>query len=57
MQRVVHAILALLHFHFGAATDADDGDAAGQLGQTFLQFLAIIVGSGFLNVLSCVGTW
>ena len=50
VQAVVNAILALLHFHFGAATDADDGHAAGQLRQAFLQLLAVVVRGGLLDL-------
>ena len=40
MQRVVDAVLALLHLDLGGAADLDDGDAAGELGQPLLQLLA-----------------
>src|SRR6185437_12863257 len=50
VQRVVDAVLALLHFHFGAATDADDGHAAGQLRQTLLQLLAVVARGGLLDL-------
>jgi hypothetical protein len=43
VQRVVNAVLALLHLDLGRAADLDDGDAAGQLGETLLQLLAVIV--------------
>src|SRR5690606_6530129 len=36
MQRIVDAVLFLLHFDFRRATDADDGNAPGKLGKTFL---------------------
>jgi hypothetical protein len=39
VQRVVDAVLALLHLDFGRAADADHRNAAGQLGQTLLQLL------------------
>ena len=41
VQRVVNAILALLHLNLGRTTDADDGHAASQLRQTLLQLLAV----------------
>ena len=43
VQRVVDAVLLLLHFDFGRAADADHRNAAGQLGQTFLQLFLVVV--------------
>ncbi len=39
MHRVVNAILALLDLDLGRTADADDRNAAGQLGQTLLRLL------------------
>src|SRR5438128_12172065 len=50
MQRVFDTGLLLLHFGLGRRADVDDRDATGQLGQAFLQFLAIVVGGGFLDL-------
>src|SRR5690606_35205206 len=50
VQRVVDAVLALLHLGFGRAADADHRNAAGQLGQTFLQLFAVIVGGRVLDL-------
>ena len=47
---VLDAVLALLHFDLGRSADADDGDAAGELGQPLLQLLAIIVGGRLLDL-------
>src|SRR6202000_294594 len=48
VQGVVDAVLLFLHFHFGGAADADHRNAAGQLGQTFLQlFLVVLRGRVF----------
>src|SRR6185369_13615354 len=47
---VVNAILALFHFDFAGAADLDDRHAAGQLGQTLLQLLAVVVRGGFLDL-------
>ena len=38
--------LALLHFGLGRGTTVNLGDASGQLGQAFLQLLAIVVTIG-----------
>jgi hypothetical protein len=46
VQGVVNAILAFLDFHFGRTADLDDGHAASQLGQTFLQLFAVVVAGG-----------
>jgi hypothetical protein len=50
VQRVVDAVLALLHFDFGRAADLDHGHAAGQLGQTLLQLLAVVIAGGGLDL-------
>src|SRR5450759_2686301 len=50
MHRVINAILALLDFDFGRAADADHRDAAGELGQTLLQLLAVVVRGGLLDL-------
>src|SRR5690606_23502480 len=41
VQRVVDAVLALLHFDFRSAADLDHRNTAGQLGQAFLQLLTV----------------
>ena len=43
VQRVVDAVLALLHLGLGRAADADHRHAAGQLRQPLLQLLAVVV--------------
>src|SRR6202043_3929133 len=43
-------ILALLDLALGGAADADHRDAAGELGKTFLQLLAVVVGGGLLDL-------
>src|SRR6266699_1515970 len=50
MHRVIHAILALLDLDLGRATNADHRDAAGELGETLLQLLAVVVRGGFLDL-------
>src|SRR6185295_3143806 len=50
MHRVVDAIPALLDLDLGSAADPDDRDAAGQLRQTFLHFLLIVVRGGLLDL-------
>ena len=42
--------LLLLDFDLGRAADADHRDAAGELGQTLLQLLAVVVGGGLLDL-------
>src|SRR6185369_8419096 len=46
VESVIDAVLALLNFDFGRAADLDHGNAAGQLGQAFLQLLAVVVAGG-----------
>ena len=47
---IIHAVLALLHLDFGGAADADDGNAARELGEALLQLLAVVVGGGLLDL-------
>src|SRR3569833_172106 len=46
VQRVFDASLLLLHFGFGRGADIDDGDAAGQLRETLLELLLVVVRRG-----------
>src|SRR6266481_2064912 len=50
VHRVINAILALLHFDFGRAADADHRDAARELGEALLQLLTVVVRGGFLDL-------
>src|ERR1035437_3095158 len=43
VQRVFHARFLFLHFGFGRRADVDDGHAARQLRETFLQFFAVVI--------------
>ena len=40
---IVDAVFSLLHGGFGRGSDLDDGHTAGQLGEAFLQLLAVVV--------------
>ena len=55
VQRIVDAILLLLHLDLGGTADLDHRDTAGELRQTLLQLLAVVVGRGALNLLSDLG--
>src|SRR6185437_6296789 len=46
LQRVLDAMLLLLHLRFGRGADLDDGDTARELGKTLLELLAVEVGVG-----------
>ncbi len=46
VQGVLDAGFLFLQFRFGGGADVDLGHAAGQLGQAFLQFLAVVVAGG-----------
>src|SRR5262249_2529123 len=48
--RVLDAVLALLQLDLGGRADLDDRNAAGQLGQTLLQLLAVVVGVALLDL-------
>src|SRR6266487_511068 len=50
VQRVFHAGLLLLHLGLGGGTDVDDGHAASELRQTFLQFLTVVVARRLLDL-------
>src|SRR5262245_65663202 len=55
VHRFVYAVLLFLALHFGDSANLDYGDAAGKLGQTLLEFLAIVVGGGVLDLLPDLG--
>jgi hypothetical protein len=50
VQGVFDAGLLLLHLDLGGGTDLDHGHAAGELGQTLLELLAVVVGGGLLDL-------
>ena len=50
MQRVFDASLLLFHLGLGRCADIDDGNAAGEFGETFLQFLAIVIAGRFFDL-------
>ncbi len=50
VQGVFHARLLFLHFGFGRGADIDDGHAAGEFGQAFLQFLAVVIAGRLLDL-------
>jgi hypothetical protein len=43
-------VLLLLQFDFSRRADLDDGDATGQLGETLLQLLAVVVRVSVLDL-------
>ena len=51
MHSVVDAVLLFLHFDFGSSTDLDHGNAAGKLGQAFLELFAVVVARGGFDLL------
>src|SRR5262249_10889233 len=51
LDRVLDAVLLLLHLRLGRSADLDDGDPAGQLRQALLELLAVEVGVGVLDLL------
>ena len=50
MQRVVYAVLTLLHLDLGGAAHADHRHSARELRQTLLQFLAVESDVVFLDL-------
>ncbi len=50
VERVLDAVLFLLHLDLGRAADADHRDAAGEFCETLLQLLAVVVRGGLLDL-------
>src|SRR5262249_30228349 len=50
VERVLDAVFLLLHLDLRRAADADDRDAARQLGKPLLELLAIVVRGGLLDL-------
>ena len=50
LERVLDAVLLLLHLRLGGSADLDDGDAAGQLREALLELLAVEVRVGVLDL-------
>src|SRR5574344_109274 len=50
VESIVEAVFLFFHFHFGSSADVDNGYTACQFGQTFLQFLAVIVAGSFFDL-------
>src|SRR5690606_39164819 len=51
VQRVLDARLLLLHLDFRRGADLDHGNAAGQLRDTLLQLLLVVIGGRLLDLL------
>src|SRR5262249_30113497 len=50
VERVLDAILLLLHLDLGRTADLDHRNAAGELGQPLLQLLTVVVRGGLLDL-------
>src|SRR5437870_672293 len=50
VQRVFDTSLPFLRFGFGGCADIDDGHAAGEFGQAFLEFLAVVIGGSLFDL-------
>src|SRR5206468_7531771 len=50
VQSVFNTSFLFLHFSLGRSADIDNRNATSQLGQAFLQFLAVVIGCGFLDL-------
>ncbi len=50
VQRIVDAVLLLLHLDLGRTADADHRNAARELGETLLQLLLVVVRGGVLDL-------
>src|SRR5690606_33142366 len=47
---VFHASFFLFHFDFGASTNLDHSNTAGQFGHTFLQFFTVVIGRSVFDL-------
>src|SRR6187431_3302728 len=52
VQRVFDAGLLLFHFDLGGSANLDHGNATGELGNTLLELLLVVVRSGFFSLLT-----
>ena len=52
VQGIFHAGFLLLHFGFRAGADGNNRHAAGQLGQAFLEFFAIVIAFGIFDLIA-----
>src|SRR5579859_8061570 len=50
VEGIIDTVLLFLHFHFGGSAYVEDGYAAGELGETFLELLLIVIGSSGLDL-------
>ena len=50
MQSIFHSGFLLFHFGLGSRADFDDGDAARELGQAFLEFFFVVVRGGLVDL-------
>ncbi len=57
VQGVFNAGFLLFHFNFGTGANLDHCNAAGQLGQTLLQFFTVVVRGGFSNLRTDLGRY
>ena len=55
LHRVLDAVLLLLELDLGGRADLDDRHTAGQLGETLLELLTVVVGVGVLDLLLDLG--
>src|SRR5690606_34604617 len=50
VQSVFHASFFLFHFDFGASTNLDHSNTAGQFGHTLLQFFTVVIGRSVFDL-------
>src|SRR5207248_6039127 len=50
VQRIFYARFLLLHLGLGRRADINDGHAARELGETFLEFFAIVIARRFFDL-------
>jgi len=55
VEGIFHTELGFLHLGLGRCADADDCDAAGELGQTLLELLTVEIGLGLFDLLADLG--
>ena len=55
VQSVIDTVFFLFHLNFSGGTDIDNGNTAGEFGETFLQFFTIVIAAGFFDFTTDLG--
>ena len=47
---IFHTVFLFLQFGLGGGANTDDGNTTGELGKTFLQFFAVVIAGGLVDL-------